>query len=470
MIVPYGFLTEFTELLLDRYKNRINKDYAFALAEVLLSACCWNIHFVNEFGKGQPNIWIQVILPSGDVKSKPLNEFLRPIMSAVEAKVNEIEGGEFYKQLVISQYTPESIINLMTGEKKRRGAHKDDEEDDIRYIGNIGLIMQDESSMFSRGVQSKDYMSGLLEINSMIYDGKIPERFTNSMGMAKVPYCYKACISATTPVIYGIMSEQDVIQGGWNRYDIITGVPIDIELLKRHNPDTFFKHRTPEQIDDEIDKYATQLLHVTQSKVNMIYLTEEAAAMWCDYEFKQQVEKRQISEKDLRRGYKNRMAEKALKRAVLYAISRHIETIENAKISTILVDEEEMKAAIANQDEYYSHWVKMLSYWKLAPQLGESVLRTDTAKRDRLKAVLHMQEFVSRQRVIEETGWNDGSKHLEETIHSFEEERKVQIISLDNSRELIKKFEQDKKWLDWQKVKIPVRGAVPIFYRWIGTE
>jgi len=466
MIIPQGFLHDFTELLLTRYKNRINRDYAFALAEVLLSACCWNICFVNEFGKGQPNIWIQVILPSGDVKSKPLNEFIRPIMNTIENKINE-NSKEFKQQLVISQYTPEGIINLMNGEKKRKG---DKNEDTPLHIGNLGLIMQDESSMFSRGVKSKDYMSGLLEINSMIYDGKIPERYTNTMGLSKVPYCYKACISATTPVIYTIMEEGDVIQGGWNRYDIITGLPISLDELHPHNPETFFRHRTQEQIDDEYDKHAIRLINVIQSKVSMIYLTDDAATMWCEYEYKQQIEKRKISEKDLRRGYKNRMAEKVLKRAVLYAISRHIDSIEHAKIGDVMVDDDEMRAAIANQAEYEQHWLTMLNQWKLSPKAGESTLTTDTAKRERLKTILKLKDYISRQRVIEETGWNDGSKHLKETIDSFIEEKKIQTISLDNSRTLIKQHETDTEWLEWQRVKPKVRGQAPLFYKWVGEE
>ncbi len=467
MIIPFGFLTEFSELLMSRYKNRINKDYAFALAEVLLSACCWQIHYTNGYGKGQPNIWIQVILPSGDVKSKPINEFVRPIMNAIEDKINDERDAEEPRlQLVISQYTPESIITLMSGEKDRKG--KKDKENNEKHIGNLGIIIQDESSMFSRGIKSKDYMSGLLEINSMIYDGKIPERFTNTWGLAKVPYCFKACISATTPVIYTIMEEGDVIQGGWNRYDIVTGVPIDPEILKPHDPDTFFQHRTQEQIEEEYDHFAIQLIKVVQSKVNMIYFSEEAAKLWCEYEHKQKIEALSISEKDLRRGYKNRMAEKALKRAVLYAISRHIETIDKATIGQVFVDEEEMKIAISNQNEYYEHWQHMLSDWKLSPKSGESRLTTDTASRDRLKAVLKLSEYVSKQKIIEETGWNEASRPLKETLDSFIEENKIQVICLDNSRELIRLHETDKKWIEWQKIKLPVRGQAPIFYKWLG--
>ncbi len=463
MKIPHGFIREFSDHLLKRYGNRINADYAFALSEIVLSSCCWNIHFVDNFGKGQPNIWVQVILPSGDVKSKPINELIRPIINLVEEKLNQEKSENEPKlQLVISQYTPESIINLMSGTKKRKG----DKEDAKQYIGNLGVIIQDESSMMTRGIKNKDYMSGLMEINSMIYDGKIPERFTNSMGLSKVPYCYKACISATTPVIYAVMDEGDVIQGGWNRYDIITGIPI--ENIKPHDPKSFFQHRTQEEIDNELEYYAIQLLNVISTPCTMIYFSDDAAQLWCDYEYKQQIMKRQINEKDLRRGYKNRMAEKVLKRAVLYTISRYIQTIQHAKLGEILVDEEEMQMAIDNQEEYYSHWQHMLSEWKLAPKTGESKLTTDTAHRDRLKAIIKLAEHVSRQRVIEESGWNDGSKYLMDTLGSFITEHKVEQITQEESRRLIQQHINDPKWIEWQRIKLPMRGQAPNFYKWIG--
>jgi len=468
MRIPSGFLEEFSGLLLKRYNNRINRDYAFSLAEVLLSACCWNIKYTNGYGSGQPNIWIQVILPSGDVKSNPLNKMLFPIMKTLEHNLNE--GSKLKYKIIISQYTPESIIKFM-------GKHPEEvfdatEEKVVKetHIGNVGLIIVDESSSQARGTKSKDYMSGLLEIDSLIYDGHVPERFTIAHGLSKVDYCYKAKISATTPVIYGIMEEADVIQGGWNRFDIIVGLPINPEILKEHDPETFFQHRTQEELDDEYDYYATQLLNVIQTQVGMIYFTDDAAAMWCKYEHKQKTEALKLSEKDLRRGYKNRMAEKVLKRAVLYAISRHIKNIHTAKAGEVLVDDDEMQMAIDNQEEYYAHWQKMLSEWKISPKAGESQLTTDVAKRERLKAVLKLKEYISRQRVIEETGWNDGSRNLKDTIDSFIEENKVQSFSLGNSRELIQHFIADAEWIEFNRIKLPVRGQAPIFYRWIGGE
>lgn len=463
MKIPYGFLSEFTELLLDRYQNRINKDYAFALSEVLLSSCCWGIRYTNKYGSGQPNIWIQVILPSGDIKSTPINKLIRPIMLAVEHNLNE--GRSKKLKIIISQYTPESIIRFMNEHIEEKYDPETKETEKETHIGNVGLIVSDESSMQSRGIKSKDYMSGLLEIDSMIYDGTIPERYTNTHGLSSVPYCYKAKISATTPVIYGIMEESDVIQGGWNRYDVVVGVPM--ENITMHDPESYFQHRTQEQINEEYEIYATKLVNVIQSKVNMVYFTDDAAEMWCKYEFQQQIDKKTIGEKDLRRGYKNRMAEKVLKRAVLYAISRHIDVMKESKTGDILVDAEEMEAAIANQEEYYKHWQTMLSIWKLSPKAGESILTTDAAKRDRLKAVLQMRDYISRRRVIEETGWNDGSRHLKETVDSFSEEKRIQIISLGNSRALIEAHKDDKEWLEWQRVKYPPRGVLPIFYHWV---
>ncbi len=110
----------------------------------------------------------------------------------------------------------------------------------------------------------------------------------------------------------------------------------------------------------------------------------------------------------------------------------------------------------------------MLSEWKLAPKTGESKLTTDTALRDRLKAILKLSEYVSRQRVIEDSGWNDGSKYLTDTMGSFVTEHKVEQITQQSSRDLIQQHANDSKWIEWQRIKLPVRGQAPTFYKWVG--
>ena len=63
----------------------------------------------------------------------------------------------------------------------------------------------------------------------------INRKITISRGLEEVPRCFKANISATTPAIYEYMKINAFIQGGWNRYDFIIGLPIkpeEIKLLK----------------------------------------------------------------------------------------------------------------------------------------------------------------------------------------------------------------------------------------------
>lgn len=263
------------------------------------------------------------------------------------------------------------------------------------------------------------------------------------------------------------MEETDVIQGGWNRFDVIVGIQIDPEYVKKHDPDAFFRRMTQPQVDALFEHFSTQLMRVIWTKTDRVYFDEDSSRLWVDYELKNKLEALKMDEKDLRRGYKNRMAEKVLKRAVLYAISRCIDTIDKAKLGTVIVLKEEMEMAIFNQEEYYKHWCNMLTEWKLSPKQGVSELRTDEANRERLKIVLQMAPVLSRQRVIEETGWNDGSPHLKETLGSFTTEGKVKIIAMEESRQLIKEHMEDRKWLEYQKVKVPVRGQSPTFYQWI---
>ena len=176
MNVPSGFLKEFTELLEERYRDRINPDFAFGLAEVLLSSCCWNIKFDNGYGTGQPNIWIQVILPSGDIKSNPLTKLVLPIIRRVEECYNEESKDGITQKLIISSYTPESIIYFMNPHTEKRYSRIEKEMVQEKHQGNKGIIWVDESTILVRGAKNKDYMSGILETDSLIYDGSVPER------------------------------------------------------------------------------------------------------------------------------------------------------------------------------------------------------------------------------------------------------------------------------------------------------
>ncbi len=470
MQCPGGFIKEFIELLQERYKDRINIDYAFALSEVLLSSACWNIHFDNGYGTNQPNIWIQVVLPSGDIKSNPITKLVLPIIRKLEECLNEgcVKEDDIHDKLLISSYTQESIIKFMNVHKETTYNGDTNTIEEQLQKGNLGLIWVDESSILTRGAKTKDYMSGLLEVDSLIYDGGVPERYTMTHGLHQVPFCYKAKISATTPVIYGIMEQTDVIQGGWNRFDVVVGIPIDPEFLKEHDPDTFFRRMSTAQWDDLYEHFSNQLIKVIWSKTDRVHFDEEATKIWVKYELKNKMEALRMAEKDLRRGYKNRMAEKVLKRAVLYTISKFIDLIDEAKVGSIIVTAEEMNMAIHNQEEYYGHWNRMLTEWKLSPKSGESTLFTDEAKRERLKAVLQLMPQVSRQRVIEETGWNDGSNYFKDTLGSFVSENKIKTYAMQDARALIEEHKSEKGWIDFQKVKLPVRGKVPVFYEWIG--
>ncbi len=170
MIVPEGFLKTTTDIILRRFKTRINPKFAFAISEVLLSLCCWNVKFTNGFASGQPNIWIRVILPSGDVKSFPINKIMRPVMKFVEINL-QYEENEPIKKLWISSYTPESIIKFMNPMWDDVITFEDPKPVKVLRIGNVGIIVKDEESMALKAINDKKYMSGILETDSLIYDG-----------------------------------------------------------------------------------------------------------------------------------------------------------------------------------------------------------------------------------------------------------------------------------------------------------
>jgi hypothetical protein len=469
MKLPDGFLKAVTDHLVEKYRGRINEDYAFALSEVLLSSCCWDIKCKTKYGDLRPNIWVQVILPSGDIKSNPVKKFVLPILRKVETCFNEESEDEIYKKLVISSYTPESIIDFMNVHPENKYDPKTKQMVKELQQGNLGLIWVDESTILARAAKNKNYMSGILETDSLIYDGGISGRYTISHGLQEVHHCYKAKIQATTPDIYSLMEDGDIIQGGWNRFDVVVGKEKNIEKIRKHD-DSFFEQQTNQMIDVEFDFYATKLLKVINSKAGTINLDEDAKSIWCDYEIKCKADSIDLEDQDLRRGYKNRMAEKVLKRAILYTISKHIEVIDNATDGILLVEREEMQMAIDNQEEYYKHWVKMLE--ERGKQPPTSTVTTNRAEREYFEKMFKenmVDRLISRQKLIKVTQWNSNDKRLISNIVSAHEEEKIIELSDDEVKKILRTHKEAKEWGWFERMYInPKWRKPPTIFKWVG--
>ena len=296
MIVPEGFLKETTDMQTGRFV-RLSKDYLFGISEVLLSACCWKAYLIDDYGTLTLNIWNQMVAPSGDGKSLPIDKFLVPTLAKLE-KLLETETERY--ALFLSDYTPEAIYKYFSEKRPNGQKLKKDEKPKRRIIYNLGILCKDEASMYMKAAMNKKYMADITEVESKIYDGILYRRITISRGPEQVSKCYKANISASTPVIYSLMSKDCIIQGGTNRYDFFIGNPLkpeDVELL---NKDFFVPKNDMEKFAGIPEEFANKLLKLTKIKFEFqIVMDDNTNLMWREYEREMKLEAIKLEETNL---------------------------------------------------------------------------------------------------------------------------------------------------------------------------
>lgn len=480
MVVPQGFLSEVYQWLLKCYPQ-LNKDYLLGIAEVLLSSACWKVYTENNYSPLAPNIWIQMISPSGDGKTLPIDNFIVPVLEELE-KALSTEKTRYI--LYLADYNKESLIKYFKDKKSK----KNDEDDSQGLVLKYGLLAKDENTMYLEASNSKSYMKDIIAVESKLYDGKLNRRITISRGLEEVPKCYKANISATTPAIYKYMKCDDFIQGGWNRYDFDIGCPIkpeEVELL----PESFF-HGGNLEDNEKFEvihyKFAEQLKKIVIGDEIYLMLDDEANLLWRKYQKEMKQKAVSLPNKDLVRGYLQRQAEKALKRAMLYAISKHLHHLEHLESESatsfngdvkserrLIIEGADMQNAISNQRGFLEYYKQMLE--ERVSEAGKGKVETNEAERQYFaqKCEMLTKKFgmFSRKLLIEGTQWNDGDKRLTDNIRSAQFEGKLKLMSTDVTKGICAKHKKDKDmdWFTKQKIS-PSYKNPPYLYQWKGGE
>ena len=308
-------------------------------------------------------------------------------------------------------------------------------------------------------------MSESLELLSEVYDGKIGRRETVKHGEQSVFYCCKSFLAATTPYIYTFPIGVDLLQGGMCRINPTTfeDEENDEELLQE-----FFDAENNEDIKNEIAEKLTKLINLPSLK--MIVPDDESKQAWTKYELKYRRLKRGCKVLDPKRGFYARQAEKVLKYAALYYVSRNFERLISSRDPPRLLtyELEDMQRAIKTQEFYLKNFEKMLVDWKAIPK-DSGKLYTDRAFRETTIATIKQFGLISKLKLADELGVNNNNQLLMETLSSLLSEGKIEQVGggtdedRSKSRQLIAKA--NKQWLKMQLVNPKPRGNPPVFYK-----
>ena len=478
MTVPPGFLHTIYDVISKRF-TQLNKDYLLSIAEVLLSSACWKVYTVDNYSQLAPNIWIQIISPSGDGKTLPIDHFIIPVLEKLEKMLSTKD--ERYI-LHLSDYNKESLIKYFKEQKPKK------DKNVTRLVLKYGLLSKDENTMYLEAANSKGYMKDIIAVESKIYDGKLNRKITIARGLEEVPKCFKANISATTPAIYVFMKVNAFIQGGWNRYDFIIGIPIkpeEVELLEEsffHGGNLEERQRFEEAYHDCVD----ELKKIIDGDPLRLILDDESNLLWRQFQREMKQKAVALPNKDLVRGYLQRQAEKALKRAMLYTISLHLHHLEHLKSEefpdfdgnmkkerNLVIEGNTMKIAIENQRSFLDYYKQMLI--ERVSEVDSGLVFTNEAERNyfamKCEKLAEKYGMFSRKLLIEATQWNSCDRRLTDNIESAKVERKLIEFSGDESRGICvkHKIENDMTWFEAQQISPSFKNP-PYLFKWKGVD
>jgi|GEM_PF-4878125 len=408
-MIPSGFIENLTKVLIDRLPG-VNPSYARMCAEILLAGCSFKISHYNRIGRMGLGLWGLVITRSGEWKTVPIRNYIIPILRSVESRLPS--HGLVKRIAVPSRFSPEGLIEFMNLHKETRYNEETGEEEEMLCICNEGLMVRDEFTGMMRGVKTKDWMSDVSELLSEVYDMSVQPYYTKKDKLQDVPYCNVSFLMATTPYFYSLLDETFFTQGLGNRMDYILFEPP--KEPRKVTPDDFFGIEDRSEVSRIIKSFADDLLKLLNSNIRFVGIDPEVAELWTDYRNDIERRKRQLSGHGLdvlKWAYMSRQAEKALRRAGVYCVSRAIYSPLMLRSDTIVVNEQDMRLAIERQEEHYRHFEQLLREWMKSPE-PRSRKSTDVADLERMIAIIEDRphKMITNQQWLKESGYGFQNK------------------------------------------------------------
>lgn len=411
--IPPGFIRDFTNTLMERLPG-VNQDYIQMCAETTLAGVCYNIFHHNRVGKMNLGLWSLGITRSGGWKTVPIRNYSIPILSEVQKNLHT--GGNFHKKILVpSRFSPEGLIEFMTVHKEPFFDENTEKEDYILTIYNEGVMIRDEFTGLMKGTKNKQWMTDVSEILSEVYDTSVQAYYTKKSKLQDVPYCNISFLMATTPHVYDIMDETFFAQGLGNRIDYVVFDPP--KEAPRIDPDEFFGSSWVKEKDEAIGKFSRQLFGVLNSSCKFIGidLSSNVGRLWADYRYEIELKKRDLPEKGVSSlfwSYLSRQAEKALRRAGIYCVSRNVKSVRRMKeIDTLILSEDDMRRAIERQKRHYRYFEIMLNRWLRQPS-PRGGAKTDLVDLERMLSIIFDTPYkmISNPRWISEAGYGFQNK------------------------------------------------------------
>jgi len=415
------------------------EDLAAALVGTMITR---DRYILNSYGKLYGNIFVIYVGASGlSFKTVPLNKVVRPLLMRLTDAVNErlIRA----KGLTVDQYKEmQEEYKYMTprersskrGRELRRMLDALAEDLVDLYIPTTfttefmishlskhpwGMIPSDEYTQMFKGVSKKDYLSGVMEMLSRLYDCEVDKSGTISRGVEFPENTYVTFVSATTYYLLTLMTDDFFLQGTGNRILWI----VDDEIEKVENVEEeilkgefLWKVRDEEWFEERMNYFTQMLMRIRDLPAGVVTFDPTAGLLIDAY----RVEKynqaadhflKDVLDKDA--NFIARLAQNAMKLSLIHCVGRYVMDdvyLFNGgrrRIEELIISEEDVRWAIELTEIH-------LEFYKRLKQIASRVMATETRdyKVDQWKVYYWIDYYESkglgltRPRLRAHTGWS----------------------------------------------------------------
>lgn len=282
--------------------------YHIAGAFIILSALlAGNIRLQASFGTIKPNLWFMILadttLTRKTTSMDRAMDFLEEINSdVVLATEGSIEG--IFAQMAMRPGLP-------------------------------SIFLRDEFSGLLQGMAKKDYMAGMGEMLTKLYDGKMLKRVLATKTIDIKNPCFIMFTGGIKKRIFSLLSYDDVVSGFLPRFLFVTGQS-DVSKLKPVGPPThenvFVRDKLMERFRSIYEHYDAGRIRVTMGeqtktikKLWDVELTPEAWAIFNRYDAQMLSQATNHSKREILLPSLVRLSHSGLKAAMLIAASKRLD-------------------------------------------------------------------------------------------------------------------------------------------------
>ena len=393
-----GFIEEYTKEMKERTgaEPKIIKATAISLFSSVLNR---NVKIATSVGDQYLNLWFFIVSRSGTRKSTVLRDWCSSFLYRLDKKL-----------VLPDEFTPEALFSVLAVD-----------EGDSSY----GAYIRDEASGFFSSA-TKDYMLGIMEKLSLVYDGKTVVRVTKGGGREEIVDPYVTMVLAGTPHIYNLLEEGMFRQGFLNRFLYVTSDKV-LPFSEMHTADGY------KTLVETRDRLINELGVVHNLKEDIVFMMAPSAEdKWNLYRkrlYKDMVEI-QKDEDSFVPEYLLRLGDsQTLKLATIFELNkRYKEIIEDASVgleTVFSINVESMEDAIKYAEVRKNDYFLFLDKFMLQSESRKIITHKKEIERCFKKIKEMGTEGVWRRDLLRSMHWN--ADFLDSILNTLQQSDQISV-------------------------------------------